>query len=540
MRFRYTLLLLSVIAPMTLAAQTKKWDEYRAENGISLPTWNIKTNLLADLTTSLNLAFEFRTGEHTSLDITGQWNPFSFRDGVTKWKHIGAQPEFRYWTAETFRGHFFGVHAHYVFFNVGGLWNGPFTDYMHENRFQGDLYGLGVSWGHRWNFSRGLGLEVTAGVGYAHKNYKRYECGDCGEELGHRRKNYFGPTRLGVSLIFGGDSRQEAVPVPIPVPIPVPVAKVRYEPRFAPSFIVPDVEPVKIRYESGSAYLEFPVGNSTIIPDFRDNTAELARIDKTIRLVKDDPDATITGLTLTGNASPEGSWPSNQSLSQRRAVALKHYLIERYGLQSGLIATHGEGEDWDTLSRLVEESNIVGKQSLLAIINGSDNHDARDRQMIAANRAGYDAMVRDIYPRLRRTDYKLDFEVAPISIERGKEIMRTRPRNLSLNELFLIAETYEPGTEEFREVNEIAARAFPDSDIANNNAAAAALARGDVTSAATFLSKVKHHGAQWNNNMGIVSYMQGDPVRAAGYFRAAGSTGSANVHELEKHLESIR
>jgi Flp pilus assembly protein TadD len=118
--------------------------------------------------------------------------------------------------------------------------------------------------------------------------------------------------------------------------------------------------------------------------------------------------------------------------------------------------------------------------------------------------------------------------------------MRTNPRNLSLNELFRIAETYQPGSEEFREVNEIAARAFPDSDIANNNAAAASLVRGDVTQASQFLAKVRNHDADWNNNMGIVAFLQGDTTRAAEHFRAAGAKASANAAELGKHLESLR
>ncbi len=45
MKLRYKFLLLLALVPMALVAQTKKWDAYRAENGISLPTWSIKTNL---------------------------------------------------------------------------------------------------------------------------------------------------------------------------------------------------------------------------------------------------------------------------------------------------------------------------------------------------------------------------------------------------------------------------------------------------------------------------------------------------------------
>ncbi len=536
MKLRNKLLVLLLIAPMALAAQTKKWDAYRAENGISLPSWNIKTNLIADLTASMNLGFEFRTGGHTSLELVGQWNPFSFRDGMTEWRHWGVQPEFRYWTKETFRGHFFGLQGHYAFYNVGGLWNGPFTDFMHNNRFEGDLYGLGITWGHRWNFARHWGLEVTLGVGWAHKEYARYECKSCGSKLEDRSKDYFGPTEIGVNLIFGGGVKT----TPVAPPAPAPAPKVRYEPKFTPGFIVPMAEPVKVRNESGSAFLEFPVGKSTINPTFRSNAAELARIDEMVSRVKNDPDATITGITLVGHASPEGSYPSNMSLSQRRAEALKDNIISKYEFPATLITSSGSGEDWATLGKLMAESNITGKAALLAIINGSADYDARDRQMIAASSEGYNAMTREIYPKLRRTDYKLDFEVAPISIERGKEIMRTNPRNLSLNELFRIAETYPTGSAQFREVIDIAARTFPDDDVANNNAAAAAIHNGDLAAAASYLAKVKNHSADWNNNMGVLSYLQGDAQKAVGYFRSAGSKGSANAAELQKHLESIQ
>jgi hypothetical protein len=546
MKFRYKLLLLLALVPMALTAQTRKFDAYRAQEGITLPTWAIKTNLLADATTSINLAFEFRTGGHTSIDLMGQWNPFQFRDGLTKWKHWGVQPELRYWTSETFRGHFFGLHGHYAFYNVGGLWNGPFSKYMHENRFQGWLAGAGISWGHRWNFSTRWGLEVTAGAGYAYKDYKRYECKNCGDELDGKTKHYFGPTKLGVNLIFGGGSSQTTrvivTPPPAPVALaPIPKAVIEpYKPSFTPSFIIPMAEPVKVRNESGSAYLEFPVGNSIINPEFRSNAAELARIADMVERVKNDPDATVKGISLVGHASPEGSYQSNMTLSQKRAESLKNYLTELYNLPDNYITARGAGEDWTTLAKLMEESSIiVGRNALLDIINGSADYDARDRQMIAVNAAAYNTLKTEIYPKLRRTDYQLDFEVAPISIERGKDIMRTNPRNLSLNELFRIAETYQPGSEEFREVNEIAARAFPDSDIANNNAAAASLVRGDVVQASQFLAKVRNHDADWNNNMGIVAFLQGDTVKAAEHFRAAGAKANNNIAELTKHVESL-
>ncbi|MDR2912977.1 MAG: DUF3575 domain-containing protein [Alistipes sp.] len=542
MRLRYRILvLLLALAPTLAAAQTKKWDNIREQEGISLPTWNIKTNLLADLTTTLSLGVEFRTGEHTSVDIPVYWNPWEFRNGATEWRHIAVQPEFRYWLKETFRGHFFGLHAHYAFYNVGGLPHGPFTEYMHNNRFQGDLYGAGISWGHRWNFNERWGLEVTAGLGFAHLDYDIYDCIPCGTMTGTEVKNYFGPTKLGVNLIFGMGSKRTPVVAPAPAPVVVrEVVREVYEPRFAASFITPEVELVKVRNESGSAYLEFQTGRSEILLNFRNNAAELERIHEMIRRVQSDADATITGISLVGHASPEGSYSSNMSLSQRRADALRTYLLGQYNFSGGLVRARGAGEDWATLGRLVGDSGIAGRIGLLDIINGSADYDIRDRQMRAlSGGAPYRAMMTEMFPRLRRTDYVLDFEVAPITVERGREVMRTNPRNLSLNELFLIANTYQPGSEQFREVNEIAARTFPDSDVANNNAGAAALQRRDLTAAASYLGKVRTHDANWHNNMGVLTFLQGNKTAAAEHFRAAGSHATANTTELQKHMRSI-
>ncbi len=167
----------------------------------TIPTVNIKTNVLYDATTTLNLGAEFRLGAKTSLDIPVSYNPWTF-DNNKKWKHILVQPEFRWWTKETFNGHFFGLHTHYAFYNVGGLDNPPFSEYMNIHRFEGWLVGAGFSYGYRWNFNHRWGMEATLGVGYAYMSYDKYSCNHCGEKIASEAKNYFGPTKAGISLIY--------------------------------------------------------------------------------------------------------------------------------------------------------------------------------------------------------------------------------------------------------------------------------------------------------------------------------------------------
>ena len=65
---------------------------------------------------------------------------------------------------------------------------------------------------------------------------------------------------------------------------------------------------IKIRQKSGQAYLDFPVNKIKIFPNYRNNVAELGKIQATIDSVRNDPNATITSMepimTISGVTAP--------------------------------------------------------------------------------------------------------------------------------------------------------------------------------------------------------------------------------------------
>ena len=95
----------------------------------------------------------------------------------------------------------------------------------------------------------------------------------------------------------------------------------------------------------------------------------------------------------------------------------------------------------------------------------------------------------DIYPRLRHSDYTVTYTVRPFDVEEAKEILKTKPQQLSLQEMYLVAQTYEPGSPEFNEVFDIAVRLFPDDPTANLNAACTELQKGNLQAAEKYLAK---------------------------------------------------
>lgn len=162
----------------------------------------IKTNLLYWGTTSPNLQLEFGLSKKTTLELGAGFNLFEFSDNK-KFKHVLVQPEYRYWFCERFNGHFLGVHAHGAQFNTGGF-DIPVgrLDTFKDSRYQGYLYGGGISWGYQWVLSPRWNFEASIGGGYARIHYDKYPCVTCGSKEADGKENYWGVTKGALSLIY--------------------------------------------------------------------------------------------------------------------------------------------------------------------------------------------------------------------------------------------------------------------------------------------------------------------------------------------------
>ncbi|MDR2844139.1 MAG: DUF3575 domain-containing protein [Candidatus Symbiothrix sp.] len=163
------------------------------------PQFAINTNLLSDLTYSLNLGAEWALDNNFTLKMPLTYNPWDL-DNIAKYKFLLFQPELRWWSCEPFSGHFFGLHAHYASFNAGGILSGNLKKY----RYQGWLAGAGLSYGYQFYLSPRWNLELNVGVGYAYVDYDKYEkCDACWTQ---REKDgvyhYLGLTQVGISLIY--------------------------------------------------------------------------------------------------------------------------------------------------------------------------------------------------------------------------------------------------------------------------------------------------------------------------------------------------
>ena len=121
-----------------------------------------------------------------------------------------------------------------------------------------------------------------------------------------------------------------APPAPPPEPAPAPVVQ-------APVVVAPPAPPPPPpRFEKITlAATELFAFNSATL------TMPQPRLDEIAAALTADP--TITDVDITGYADRLGSAPYNQKLSERRANAVRDYLITR-GIDSGRLKAYGKGE----------------------------------------------------------------------------------------------------------------------------------------------------------------------------------------------------
>lgn len=304
-------------------------------------------------------------------------------------------------------------------------------------------------------------------------------------------------------------------------------------------YITPEREIEKIRELKGSAYIDFPVNKTDIREDYRNNPTELAKIRATIDTVRDDPDTRITHISIKGYASPEGSYSNNTRLAKGRTEALKSYVKGLYEMSESLFSTDYEPEDWEGLRAFMLTCGLENKDAILEIIDSDKDPDPKNDAIRFGYPSDYDFLLKTIYPGLRHSDYVIEYEVrAYVDVEEMKEVFRTSPGKLSLNELFVVAMTYEPGTQEYNEVFETAAHLYPDSETANLNAANAALSVKEYTRAGRYLAKAGD-SAQAQYARGVLAAYDGNYDSANAYLLDAKAGGVAEAEDALLLIDKI-
>lgn len=173
-----------------------------AFKNINAQNYSIKTNILGDITTSINIGAETKLSSKSSVELVSSINLWEFSKDK-KIKHLLLQPAIRYWMCEYRNGAFCGVHLHWAHFNAGGV-KLPLRLFpnLEESRYQGNLFGGGLSIGYSWMISKSFDIETELGLGYARIIYDKYPCRHCSLKSYSGKYNYWGATKIAVRLVY--------------------------------------------------------------------------------------------------------------------------------------------------------------------------------------------------------------------------------------------------------------------------------------------------------------------------------------------------
>lgn len=301
-------------------------------------------------------------------------------------------------------------------------------------------------------------------------------------------------------------------------------------------FVRPAVEAVKVRHLDKRAYIDFPVNRIELHADYRRNPAQLDSIVRTINALKDDKNLEVSAINIHGYASPESPYSHNDYLAKNRAKTLTDYVRRMVALPTQLFTVSSTAEDWDGLRNYLKDSNLEHKTEILAIANDEKmDPDAREQKIKKLYPSEYRFMLDTWYPALRHSDYRITYKVKPFDVAEAKEIIKTKPQQLSQEEMFLVAQTYEPGSKEFNDVMEIAVRMFPENETANLNAANTRLNAGDADGAKSYLEKAGN-SPEALNARGVYESLKGNDQQARHYFALAAKAG---VKAAQENLENL-
>ena len=336
----------------------------------------IKNNLLYDAALTPNLGVEFRLPgqQHWTAALNVGYSPFKLgTDTERRWRHVLVMPEMRYWFCEAFARHFLGVNVVYSHYNASKL---KLPLYSTEDfRYQGDLAGLGASWGYdiaigknkSWNieFEVGADLSVTW--------YEKYACEHCGDRLGFSHRFFVLP-KLGVNFAYlfprkrvnkermhACDDPSERLLINIPYIAPEPFVPklsdlslvgtldtlIREHPVLAHiSQYEPYTEDVVLRKKPGMLYVHFPLDKTELRRDYRDNGRVLDEIIHVTQRILADSVVSVKKIQIIGLASIEGPLQHNCDLGNGRARALQEYVQRTLPATAGMFDVNGGCEAW--------------------------------------------------------------------------------------------------------------------------------------------------------------------------------------------------
>lgn len=354
---------------------------------------------------------------------------------------------------------------------------------------------------------KSLPFELWMADGYIMVEERLYGCAECGVS----------------------QNRSHAVRVNIPI---------FGEKYYAYDFAEPKKALAKCYEEAFDCKIKFPVARYDLQKIFENNEQELKRLEIFISESLKIKGAKLKEVHIKGYSSPEGDFNYNKKLAERRVQTLSGYVTQRYPelKKVSVYQVVGVGEDWTGLEDAVKLSSLSNREEVLSAINRYSSDRERETAIRNLdNSKSYDKLLKDFFPGLRRTTFRLQFDVSPYTAEEIPEIFVTKPECLSQHEMYQLANLYDDRRENPIEIYEKAYRQFSPDAVAILNYANALLKYEKDADGALKVLEVVRDDIRCLFPMAIAYSMKGNWRRAEELLMEAANNGNIYAKEFYHH-----
>jgi Tfp pilus assembly protein PilF/outer membrane protein OmpA-like peptidoglycan-associated protein len=250
-----------------------------------------------------------------------------------------------------------------------------------------------------------------------------------------------------------------------------------------------------------------------------------------------NPRHELKSVNVSSYASPEGEVDKNENLAKDRAESAKSALVKKMkkmkyeaGQADAFYTIDPKGEDWAGFKTEVEKTTHEDKELILRVLQMTTDLNKREQEIRNMAKT-YTFLEKEVLPQLRRSQMTLSYDKVGYSDEELKDLSKTNPDTLNVEELLFTATLYDDLSEQLRVYNE-ALRLFPNDWRTANNVGCVQYLQGDLDAAGTSFEKASEasENETVNNNIGAVAHMKGDRERAMELFTSAGSSSETNYN----------
>lgn len=171
---------------------------------------------------------------------------------------------------------------------------------------------------------------------------------------------------------------------------------------------------ISVNQQTRSAllYIDYPLGKDDFYPDYKNNRKELQKVEEILNPLFTDETTRIHRIRIRGYASPDGDYRNNEQLAANRSRLFSQYVCDTYDIPYHLFDVTSVAEDWDGLTYLLNQTKPAYYRDALDVIHRYGVFSGREKHLMELQGgAPYKDMLRRLFPKLRRIEVVVEYEV---------------------------------------------------------------------------------------------------------------------------------